>query len=173
MLGAPRPNCVRLSTKPDPNHIAKTMHETLATARNAEGATASLTRRRGADTARTQMGRPTYEAPTREYTHKHTHTQTNTHDLRPDKVRCGHSRAMVFTWFWTVLSGLFCFDTRGHPGPGVACVSVDHSFRAIRRRDKISEIGHLINGPKGALLRVGPHRSSALSPCSSSPSNSR
>jgi hypothetical protein len=37
-----------------------------------------LTRRRGADTAHTQMGRPTYEAPTREYTHKHTQTQTNT-----------------------------------------------------------------------------------------------
>ena len=34
---------------------------------------------RGADTAHiTQMGRPTYEAPTREYTHKHTQTQTNT-----------------------------------------------------------------------------------------------
>jgi hypothetical protein len=27
-----------------------------------------LTRRWGADTAHTQMGRPTYEAPTREYT---------------------------------------------------------------------------------------------------------
>ena len=37
-----------------------------------------LTRLRGADTAHTQMGRPTYEAPTREYTHKHTQTQTNT-----------------------------------------------------------------------------------------------
>jgi hypothetical protein len=37
-----------------------------------------LTRRRGADTAHTQMGRPTYEAPTRDYTHKHTQTQTNT-----------------------------------------------------------------------------------------------
>jgi hypothetical protein len=37
-----------------------------------------LTRRRGADTAHTQMGRPTYEAPTREYTHQHTQTQTNT-----------------------------------------------------------------------------------------------
>ena len=37
-----------------------------------------ITRRRGADTAHTQMGRPTYEAPTREYTHKHTQTQTNT-----------------------------------------------------------------------------------------------
>ena len=37
-----------------------------------------LTRRRGADTAHTQMGRPTYEAPTREYTHRHTQTQTNT-----------------------------------------------------------------------------------------------
>ena len=28
--------------------------------------------------AHTQIGRPTYEAHTREYTHKHTHTQTNT-----------------------------------------------------------------------------------------------
>jgi hypothetical protein len=28
-----------------------------------------LTRRRGADTAHTQMGRPTYATPTREYTH--------------------------------------------------------------------------------------------------------
>ena len=35
-----------------------------------------LARRRGADTAHTKMGRPTYEAPTREYTHKHTQTQT-------------------------------------------------------------------------------------------------
>jgi hypothetical protein len=43
-----------------------------------------LTRRRGADTAHTQMGRPTYEAPTREYTHKHTQTQTNT-QLGPTK----------------------------------------------------------------------------------------
>ena len=34
-----------------------------------------LTLRRGADTAHTQMGRPTYEAPTREYTHKHTQTR--------------------------------------------------------------------------------------------------
>ena len=36
-----------------------------------------FTRRRGANTAPTQMGRPTHEAPTREYTHKHTQTQTN------------------------------------------------------------------------------------------------
>ena len=36
-----------------------------------------FTRRRGANTAHTQMGRPTHEAPTREYTHKHTQTQTN------------------------------------------------------------------------------------------------
>ena len=43
-----------------------------------------LTRRRGADTAHTQMGRPTYEAPTREYTHKHTQTQTHT-QLGPTK----------------------------------------------------------------------------------------
>jgi len=39
--------------------------------------------RRGADTAQTvcihtRIRRPTYEAPTREYTHKHTRTQTNT-----------------------------------------------------------------------------------------------
>ena len=33
----------------------------------------------GVPTRHTQMGRPTYEAPTREYyTHKHTQTQTNT-----------------------------------------------------------------------------------------------
>ena len=32
-----------------------------------------FTRRRGAHTAHTQLGRPTHEAPTREYTHKHTH----------------------------------------------------------------------------------------------------
>ena len=60
-----------------------------------------LTRRRGADTAHTQMGRPTYEAPTREYTHKirdkirllsyltylsytHKHTNTNKHTTWPD-----------------------------------------------------------------------------------------
>jgi hypothetical protein len=36
-----------------------------------------LARRRGADTAHTKMGRPTYEAPIREYTHKHTQTHTN------------------------------------------------------------------------------------------------
>ena len=36
------------------------------------------TRRRGANTAHIHMGRPTHEAPTREYTHKHTQTQTNT-----------------------------------------------------------------------------------------------
>ena len=29
------------------------------------------------------MGRPTYEAPTREYTHKHTQTQTNTQLVTP------------------------------------------------------------------------------------------
>ena len=44
-----------------------------------------LTRRRGADTAHTQVGRPIYEAPTREYTHKHTQTQTNT-QLGPTKL---------------------------------------------------------------------------------------
>ena len=33
-----------------------------------------FTRRRGAHTAHTQVGRPTHEAPTREYTHKHTQT---------------------------------------------------------------------------------------------------
>ena len=37
-----------------------------------------FTRRRGANTAHTQMGRPTHEAPTRENTRKHTQTQTNT-----------------------------------------------------------------------------------------------
>ena len=36
-----------------------------------------FTRRGGANTAHTQMGRPTHEAPTREYTHKHTQAQTN------------------------------------------------------------------------------------------------
>ena len=30
-------------------------------------------------TAHTQVGRPTHETPTREYTHKHTQTHTNTH----------------------------------------------------------------------------------------------
>jgi len=51
-----------------------------------------LTRRRGADTAHTQMGRPTYEAPTREY-RTQTHTNTNKHTTRPDKVICeGYSR---------------------------------------------------------------------------------
>ena len=34
----------------------------------------------GAHTAHTQVGRPTHEAPTREYTHKHPQTQTN-HEL--------------------------------------------------------------------------------------------
>jgi hypothetical protein len=34
----------------------------------------------GVPTRHTQMGRPTYEAPTREYyTHKHTNTNTNKH----------------------------------------------------------------------------------------------
>ena len=33
-----------------------------------------FTRRRGANTAHIQMGRPTHEAPTREYTHKHKHS---------------------------------------------------------------------------------------------------
>ena len=46
------------------------------------------TRRRGANTAHTQMRRLTHEAPTREYTHKHTHTlpqtNTHTHSARPD-----------------------------------------------------------------------------------------
>jgi len=35
-----------------------------------------LTRRRGADTAHTEMARPTHEAPTREYTHKHKQTHS-------------------------------------------------------------------------------------------------
>ena len=35
-----------------------------------------FTRRRGAHTAHTQVGRPTHEAPTREYTHKHTQTHS-------------------------------------------------------------------------------------------------
>ena len=35
-----------------------------------------FTRRRGANTAHTQMGRPTHEAPTREYTHKHKQTHS-------------------------------------------------------------------------------------------------
>ena len=37
----------------------------------------------GVPTPHTQMGRPEYEAPTREYTHKHTHTQTNTQREEP------------------------------------------------------------------------------------------
>ena len=52
-----------------------------------------FTCRRGADTAHTQMGRPTHEAPngtayTRDHTHKLTQTHTNTHKhtARPDKV---------------------------------------------------------------------------------------
>ena len=39
-----------------------------------------LTRRRGADTAHTQMGRPTYEAPTREYYLILSYTQTHTNN---------------------------------------------------------------------------------------------
>ena len=39
----------------------------------------------GADTAHTQMGRPAYEAPTREYTRKHTQTHTNTNTQRGPK----------------------------------------------------------------------------------------
>jgi hypothetical protein len=38
-----------------------------------------FTRRRGAHTAHTQLGRPTHEAPTREYTHKHTQTHSPRH----------------------------------------------------------------------------------------------
>jgi hypothetical protein len=33
----------------------------------------------------TQMGRPTYEAPTREYTHKHTQTHKHTTERGPTK----------------------------------------------------------------------------------------
>ena len=42
--------------------------------------------------AHTQIGRPTYEAHTREYTHKHTHTQTNT-QRGPTKygAACGYT----------------------------------------------------------------------------------
>ena len=50
-----------------------------------------LTRRRGANTAPTQMGRPTHEAPTREYTHKHTQTQTNA-QRGPTKYGAGSRR---------------------------------------------------------------------------------
>ena len=47
-----------------------------------------LTRRRGADTAHTQMGRPTYEAPTRESTHTNTHKHKQTHNAaRQSTVR--------------------------------------------------------------------------------------
>ena len=68
-----------------------------------------LTRRRGADTAHTQTGRPTYEAPTHTNAHKHTqthstprtnthkrtqtHASTNKHTARPDKVRWASHRA--------------------------------------------------------------------------------
>jgi hypothetical protein len=44
---------------------------------------------RAADTAHTQLGRPAHEAPTREYTHKHTQTHTNTRRGPTNKVRCG------------------------------------------------------------------------------------
>jgi hypothetical protein len=44
---------------------------------------------RAADTAHTQLGRPAHEAPTREYTHKHTQTHTNTQRGPTNKVRCG------------------------------------------------------------------------------------
>ena len=50
-----------------------------------------FTRRRGANTAHTQMGRPTHEAPTREYTHKHTQTQTNA-QRGPTKYGAGSRR---------------------------------------------------------------------------------
>ena len=50
-----------------------------------------FTRRRGANTAPTQMGRPTHEAPTREYTHKHTQTQTNA-QRGPTKYGAGSRR---------------------------------------------------------------------------------
>ena len=55
-----------------------------------------LTRRRGANTAHTQVGRPTHEAPTREYKHTHTHhiysvavgRDTNRH-VQPTVSSCG------------------------------------------------------------------------------------
>jgi len=50
-----------------------------------------FTRRRGANTAHIQMGRPTHEAPTREYTHKHTQTQTNA-QRGPTKYGAGSRR---------------------------------------------------------------------------------
>jgi hypothetical protein len=48
--------------------------------------------RRGANTAHTQMGRPTYERHlyTREYTHTNTHKHKQTHNVaRQSTVRCG------------------------------------------------------------------------------------
>ena len=49
-----------------------------------------LTRRRGADTAHTQMGRPpVHTRHLLESTHTNTHTNTNKHTTWPDKVRCG------------------------------------------------------------------------------------
>ena len=54
------------------------------------------TRRRGANTAHTQMRRLTHEAPTREYTHKHTHTHTtankHTHTQRAARHRQSNKR---------------------------------------------------------------------------------
>ena len=49
-----------------------------------------ITRRRGADTAHTQMGRPTrHIRGTYSRVHTQTHTNTNKHTTWPDKVRCG------------------------------------------------------------------------------------
>ena len=62
-----------------------------------------ITRRRGPDTAHTQVGRPTYEAPTYSRVHTQAHTNTNKQHsgqrtARPDKVyicTLVHTRALA------------------------------------------------------------------------------
>jgi hypothetical protein len=49
----------------------------------------------GAHTAHTQVGRPTHEAPTREYTHKHPQTQTNTQSTLYHGLRCSRPSPII------------------------------------------------------------------------------
>ena len=63
--------------------------DTTSGAMDRRGTCYLFTRRRGANTAHTHMGRPTHEAPTREYTHKHTQTQTNA-QRGPTKYGAGY-----------------------------------------------------------------------------------
>ena len=67
----------------------------------------------GVPTRHTQMGRPTYEAPTREYyTHKHTQTQTNT-QRGPTKYGADSRRGGA------LLRTLYRPDQGGHADVGV------------------------------------------------------